>query len=273
MTTHRPTSTTLARDGGTIAYDVAGDGPLVLLVPGMGDLRTTYRFTAPALRDAGYRVACTDLRGHGDSDATFSAYGDGESAEDIAALIETLGAPATIVGNSMGAAAAALTAARRPALVSGLVLIGPFVRNAEMSAATRVLLRVAMARPWAGRSWNAYLPKLYAGRRPEDFARHRDAIAASMRRPGHARAFSLTTRADHGIVTAALPEVQAPTLVVMGELDPDFRDPRAEAEWIAAALHGEAVMVPDAGHYPHAQQPQLTNDAIVRFLAHVHARA
>jgi MMPL family len=54
----------LDRPGGRIGYDVAGAGPLVVLVPGMGDLRAAYRFLAPALRAAGYRVACTDLRGH-----------------------------------------------------------------------------------------------------------------------------------------------------------------------------------------------------------------
>ena len=46
----------LARPGGRIGYDVAGEGPLVVLVPGMGDLRAGYRFLAPALRAAGYRV-------------------------------------------------------------------------------------------------------------------------------------------------------------------------------------------------------------------------
>ncbi len=57
----------LDRPGGRIGYDVAGAGPLVVLVPGMGDLRAAYRFLAPPLRAAGYRVACADLRGHGDS--------------------------------------------------------------------------------------------------------------------------------------------------------------------------------------------------------------
>ena len=38
---------------GRIGYDVAGDGSLVVLVPGMGDLRASYRFLAPALRGAG----------------------------------------------------------------------------------------------------------------------------------------------------------------------------------------------------------------------------
>src|ERR1017187_9320138 len=106
----------LARPEGRIAYDLAGEGPLVVLVPGMGDLRAAYRFLAPALRDAGYRVACTDLRGHGDSDATFASYGDVETAGDILALIEELGGPATVVGNSMGAAAATIAAAEQPHL-------------------------------------------------------------------------------------------------------------------------------------------------------------
>src|SRR5580692_207438 len=95
----------LTRPEGRVAYDVGGTGPLVVLVPGMGDLRATYRFLAPALRDAGYRVAATDLRGHGDSDASFATYGDAETAADIASLIAELGGPAVIVGNSMAAGA------------------------------------------------------------------------------------------------------------------------------------------------------------------------
>src|ERR1700724_4813160 len=109
---------------GRVAYDVDGAGPLVVLVPGMGDLRGAYRFLAPPLRETGYRVACTDLRGHGDSDATFASYGDVETAGDVTALIEELGGPATVVGNSMGAAAATLVAAERPDLGAGLVLGG-----------------------------------------------------------------------------------------------------------------------------------------------------
>lgn len=93
----------LMRPEGRIGYDTGGDGPLVVLVPGMGDLRAAYRFLAPALREAGYRVACTDLRGHGDSSTTFTSYGDAETAGDVA-LIEELGGPAVIVGSSMAAA-------------------------------------------------------------------------------------------------------------------------------------------------------------------------
>ena len=94
----------LTRPGGRVAYDVAGDGPLVILVPGVGDLRSSYRFVTPSLREAGYRVACTDMRGHGESDTTFASYGDEDTAEDITALISEIGGPAVVVGNSMGGA-------------------------------------------------------------------------------------------------------------------------------------------------------------------------
>jgi pimeloyl-ACP methyl ester carboxylesterase len=258
---------------GRIGYDVAGAGSLVVLVPGMGDLRAGYRFLAPALRAAGYRVACTDLRGHGDSDATFACYGDQETAGDVIALIGELGGPAVVVGNSMGAGSAVLAAAQRPGLVSGLVLVGPFVRNPKTSAMRRVLLRVAMAPPWAAISWKSYLPKLYAGRRPADFGDHRDQVITSMRRPGYAKAFSRTTRTSHDPAQARLADVTAPTLVVMGEQDPDFSDPRAEADWIARALCAQAVMVPEAGHYPQSQRPDITTGAVLRFLESVSGRA
>jgi pimeloyl-ACP methyl ester carboxylesterase len=257
------------RPEGRIGYDVGGEGPLVVLVPGMGDLRSQYRFLAPVLRKEGFRVACTDLRGHGDSDTTFPSYGDVETAGDIVALIEELGGPAVVVGNSMGAGAATYAAAERPDLINGLVLVGPFVRNGKTSAAQRVILRIAMARPWAAMSWNSYLPKLYKGRRPADFDEYRKSVVASLRRPGYAKSFSLTTRTDHTVAELRLGEVVAPTLVVMGEQDPDFPDPRAEAEWISQALKARVVMVPEAGHYPQSQQPDITTGAVLGFLGEI----
>jgi len=60
--------------------------------------------------------------------------------------------------------------------------------------------------------------------------------------------------------------------VVMGEQDPDFTDPAAEAAWIARATGGQVVMVPEAGHYPQSQRPVITTTAVVRFLATAHSR-
>ena len=268
-----PATSYLDRPEGRIGYDVDGEGHLVVLVPGMGDLRAGYRFLAPALREAGYRVASTDLRGHGDSDTTFASYGDIETAGDVIALIEKVGGPAVIVGNSMGGASAVLVAADRPDLVRGLVLVGPFVRNPKTSFAKRALLRGAMAPTWAASTWKSYLPKLYTGQRPHDFDAYRTQVVTSLRRPGYAKAFSLTTRTSHAAAEARLADVSAATLVVMGDKDPDFPVPKAEAEWIAGTLHGNVVMVPDAGHYPQSQRPDVVADAVVHFLKALDDRA
>ena len=173
----------------------------------------------------------------------------------------------------MGAGSAAIAAAERPELVAGLVLTGPFVRTPRTSPMRRLLLRVAMAPPWAAISWKSYLPKLYAGRRPADFGEYRDQVIRSIRRPGYAKAFSRTTRTSHDPAEARLAEVTAPVLIVMGEQDPDFPDPRAEADWIARALRAQVVMVPEAGHYPQSQRPDITTGAVLSFLESVNGPA
>jgi pimeloyl-ACP methyl ester carboxylesterase len=263
--TSKPDVRSVQRPEGTVAYQVSGTGPLIICVPGMGDLRSSYRLLQPELIAAGYRVALMDLRGHGDSDSSFSEYGDVPTAGDIEALIAELGGPAILVGNSMAAGSAVLVAARHPELVSGLVLIGPFVRDPAAPAFMRLATRALMARPWAAAAWKVYLPKLYAGTRPEDFTEYRAAVSTAMRRPGYAKAFSLTTRTRHHDAEQALASVATPTLVVMGEQDPDFPDPAAEAGWIAEQLDGQLLMVPESGHYPHSQRPDLVGPAVSAF--------
>ena len=259
----------LQRADDTIAYESAGTGPLVLCVPGMGDLRSSYRHLVPALVAAGYRVVTTDLRGHGDSSTGFASYGDEETASDIEALIDHLGSPAVVVGNSMGASAAIIAAAHRPELVTGLVLLGPFGRNPKMSRAMALIMRAATAAPWVATTWKTYLPSLYAGTKPADQAEYVASVLAALRRPGYAAAFSRTTRLNHDAVERVLPTVHTPALVLMGALDPDFPDPRAEAEWLAETLGGSAVMIPDAGHYPQSQRPDLVVPAVASFLTGV----
>jgi pimeloyl-ACP methyl ester carboxylesterase len=257
----------IARPDGRVAYDLQGSGPLVVLVPGMGDLRSSYRELAPALAAAGYTVATSDLRGHGDSDTTFAAYGDVETAGDIHALVDELGGTAVIVGNSLAAGAAVIVAAEHPEQVAGLVLVGPFVRNPPANAVMMALFRAMMAPLWVAPVWKSYLPSLYAGQKPADFEQYRTAVVASLKRPAYGKAFSQTTRqTDHAPAEAALPAVTAPVLVIMGERDPDFTNPAAEATWIGESLNGEVLMVADAGHYPHAQQPAITADAVLAFL-------
>lgn len=262
----------LSVDGGRVAYEVSGAGPLVVCVPGMGDVRQVFRHTAAALVAAGYRVATMDLRGHGDSDATMSGYGDAATARDLLALIAELGGPAIVVGSSMGAGVAVIAAAEQPDAISGMALVGPFVRGGPGGVA-KLVTRLALMKPWGRAFWASYYPKFYPGRRPDDLTEHIALISQSMRRPGHWRAFQRTAFSGHAEAAARVGDVRTPVLVVMGEKDPDWKDPAAEARWIAEALRGELLLVPDAGHYPMAEYPETVNPAIVAFADSVRARA
>jgi pimeloyl-ACP methyl ester carboxylesterase len=267
------TTSYMDRGEGRIAYDVRGTGPLVICLHGMGDLRSVYRFTVPALVEAGYRVATMDLRGHGDSDDSFTAFDDVAAGADALALAEHLGGGAMLVGNSMSAGAAVWAAAERPDLVTGLVLIGPFVRNPAGNPLLTLGFRLLLMKPWGPAASRAYYRKSYPGRPPADLAEHIERIRQSLRRGRHWRSFVRTARTDHTPARDRLDKVRPQTLVVMGTKDPDWPDPSAEARFVADALHAELLLVPDAGHYPMAEYPELVNPALVAFVRRVLANA
>ncbi|MEV0894438.1 alpha/beta hydrolase [Promicromonospora sp. NPDC050262] len=262
----------LARPEGNIAYTDEGSGPLVVAMPGMGDLRSTYDDLAPALVDAGYRVVVADLRGHGDSDTTFRTHGDDATGTDFLALVEHLGAgPAVLLGNSMAASAAAWAAAERPELVRGLVLLSPLLRqpgSPAMQRTMRLALRVLLARPWGAAFWGAYYSSISKGRRSARHAEHVAAVRQSLREPGHLRSFrDLSLALDHSVVEARLSDVAAPSLAVVGALDPDFADPAAELAWITETIGSRGVLVDEVGHYPQHQAPDVVVPAVLDFLA------
>lgn len=260
------TSRSLQRPEGRIAYDITGPsaGPLVVCLPAMGELRSSYRHLVPMLVDRGYRVACLDLRGHGDSDTTFTAYDDEALASDALALVDELGGPAYLVGNSMGAGAAVIAAAERPGDVLGLALVGPFVRNPPGGRLSTLMFRLALLKPWGPAAFLAYYPRWVPGVRPPGYAEHLAEVAANLRRPGHWRALVHTTRTSHAAAEARLGEVEAPSVVVMGTDDVDWKDPASEARWVGEALGAEVVMAPGVGHHPQAQVPGVVADAVDR---------
>src|SRR5215813_4139557 len=114
--------------GNTLAYDVIGEGPLVVLAHGIGDSRHSYRFLAPALAAAGYRVANVDIRGCGDSSLGWDGYSRSDIAGDLVAVVRHLGSPAVIIGHSISGGAATIAAATAPDLIAGVIELAPFTR-------------------------------------------------------------------------------------------------------------------------------------------------
>jgi len=253
---------------GQIAYDDSGgDGPLVICVPGLGDVRGQYRFLAPKLVAAGFRVVTMDLPGHGQSSVDWPAYSPALVGADIVAMVRHLGASkAFILGNSMAGGSAVWAAAEIPDNIAGIVLIDPFTRVISASAFLLAFLKVAMLRPWGPSFWSIYYGSLYKTAPPADLDSYRAALVSNLKEPGRIEATKALIFASQAPCEARIPDFHAPVLVVMGSRDSDFSDPAAEADWVATHLHGKKLMVDGAGHYPHVEYPDVVAEAVIDFM-------
>lgn len=265
-------------DGNTLAYDVTGEGPLVVLAHGMGDSRHSYRFLAPLLVDAGYRVANLDIRGSGDSSLGWDDYSRTAMGGDLVALVRHLGGPAVIIGQSISGGAATVAAAEAPDLVAGVIELAPFTRAQSVALGGMVtnkryrsgslrlmgtMLRGSLA------SWTKYLD-LAMPAKPADWDAELARIEAKMGEPGRMEALQAMTKSDPADAGARLGDVASPVLVVEGSLDPDWHDPRAEGEKIIADLSdglGELVVLEGVGHYAHTEAPDEVLALALPFLA------
>ncbi|WP_041541713.1 alpha/beta fold hydrolase [Catenulispora acidiphila] len=269
--------------GNTIAYDVAGQGPLVVLAHGIGDSRHSYRFLAPALAAEGYRVANVDIRGCGDSSLGWDGYSRTDIAGDLVAVVRHLGGPAVIIGQSISGGAATIAAATAPEVIAGIVELAPFTRaqSFDLGGLVRVKrfragytqMALVIMRGKLG-NWTKYLD-VALPTKPADWGSELARIEAKLSEPGRMevlRAMCKTSPTDAGEQLAG---VKCPVLIIEGSADPDWADPRAEGEKIIADLPrdlGELAVITDAGHYPHVQMPDqvlaLTLPFLDRTLAH-----
>ncbi|WP_017606029.1 alpha/beta fold hydrolase [Nocardiopsis alkaliphila] len=266
----------LQRPEGRISYDLYGPddtGLLVVCVPGMFDHRASFHSLGRALAATGHRVAVMDLRGHGDSDTTFDSYDSRAASSDAIALAEELGAggearPTVMVGNSMGAAAVTIAAIDRPDLVAGIALLGPFLRPGTPNPVERLMLKLLLTRPWAPRALTLFYDRLHSGRTPEGHREQKERILRMLRPIDRYRAIRKTIDAPNETVDRA-EGMSAEAVVIMGELDPDWKDPHAEARWVASVVDGRLVMVPDCGHYPQSQRPDVVAPVLLDLIERV----
>jgi pimeloyl-ACP methyl ester carboxylesterase len=256
----------LNQENGKIAYDDSGVGPLVVCVPSLGDVRGEYRFLIPQLVEAGYRVVSMDVRGLGETSVEWDDYTVAGVGADIVALVRNLEAgPAIVIGTSMAAGAAVWAAAEAPDLVRGMIMVGPFVRG-DGNKLLEAVFTIMLARPWGPAMWLKYFSTLYPTRKPEDFAEYTTALQANLKEPGRLKTLLAMLRASKRASEERIPKVDKPVLVLMGSKDPDFKDPKAEAEWVADNLKGTYTLIEGAGHYPHAEMPEITAPLMLDFI-------
>ncbi len=127
----------------------AGEGPVLVLLPGMGRAATDLDPFAALLVAAGYRVVQPDPRGIG-STGPLEGLTLHDLAGDIAAVVEAVGgAPVVVIGHAFGNRVARCVAADRPDLVRAVVLLsssGKVQPSPEIAEAIKVAQDASQSR-------------------------------------------------------------------------------------------------------------------------------
>ncbi len=215
------TDTVQSADGTAIAYEVHGAGPVLVLVDGAMCFRDSgpMRGIADAIGDR-LRVVLYDRRGRGASGDT-APYAVEREIEDLAAIIDAVGAPAALFGISSGGAlalraAAALDAVTRVAVYEPPYMPEPAVAGAHAYTAE---LTDALGRGDRGAAVEAFLrrvglpPEAVAGMRHSPAWAGMEALAPTLAYDDAAMGDGRVPRFDG---------LAAPVLALAGGASPDF---------------------------------------------------
>ena len=219
------------------------------------------------------RVIAPDLRGFGESPLGEIDVERGLSmeqyADDLAELLDalTIVEPVTLVGFSMGGYVAWQFLQKYRARVRALVQCDTRAGvDTEEARAGRLKMAENVAEWGSGRVAEMMLPKLLA---PQTIEKSPEVVRAVRevieRMPPAGIAAAQRGMAVRKDVTGMLPQIDVPTLVLVGEHD--AISPPREMELIAKAIpKSEFVVIPGAGHMTTIENPQAVNDALVRFI-------
>lgn len=261
------TATAVTGHGGArLAYRERGSGAPVLMIHGSGTYSETF---GPLLErlPPGVRAIAYDRRGFGASAGPPARHLEAH-VDDAVHLIETLGAaPATIVGSSAGGVLALQLAARRPDLVSGLVLIEPAYQLALLpSPATTLAVGRVMVRWLVRRDADGAALRFYRWATTHSSAGNQfDAYPEEWRRTalGHSGAAlrDVLQTAVPRPSRSALRKITVPTAVVIGDAGvPVFQ--RSARRALAAIPGAHAVPAPGAAHLVYTDAPEVCAKAI-----------
>lgn len=250
-----------------IAVDLAGSGPAVVFLHGVGGNRSNWRGQLAAFGDA-YQAIAPDLRGYGESDDIEGKLEFADFAGDVLRVMNHLGVHAAhLVGLSMGGLVAQAVYARQPERVLSLTLAScrpgsapnfPGERNAQFLAAR---LQPLIAGGPAALA-DALLPTLLGAEvRAEARAQIRESLLAL--RP---EMYAKVLKARVALAPFLdLSTIKVPTLVLGGEQDRVV--PPQQMRELAEALTGSRIAIaPHAGHLLNIEQPGFFNGELASFL-------
>lgn len=266
-----------------IAYmDVAPIGPAngraVYLTHGMSYYGWYWQETIDALRREGYRVVAEDRLGWGKSSKPLIPYSWHLHAENMKAVLDQLGIEqAAIIGHSMGGQMATRFVRLYPEVSTHLVMVNPIgLTGRDGAAPMEPVTRAEIPRVQDGEGSAPDRQQIYQRHigtetrrvvewKPEflEHVRIRFGNDISSGAPLLAAVRSANQTGDS--MVGDWPLIETPALVIGGEED-GANFPDAVRNAASRLQNGEAYLIPNAGHNPHLEVPEILNRELIRFL-------
>jgi len=264
------------------AFRVAGSGPAILLIHGIGDNSTTWDTVQSKLAQR-FTVIAPDLLGHGKSDKPRADYSVAAYANGMRDLLSVLDIEhVTVVGHSLGGGVAMQFAYQFPQLVERLILVGAGGVTKDVNIALRIasvpmgsealaLLRLPMVLPALqviGRVGGALFGSTGVGRDLPEVVR----ILADLPEPTASSAFARTLRAVvdwRGQVVTMLDRCylteSVPVQLIWGSRDSVI--PVEHAKMAHSAMPGSQLEIFEgSGHFPFHDDPDRFVELVEKFI-------
>ncbi len=277
-------------DGVRVVYHTAGEGPLVIFVHSITGPWFDWRHQMVALSE-GYRVVAMSTRGTDKSDKPEGVehYTMAKISSDIDAIITHFGEErAILIGQDSGGFYAWHFAMTHPNRTSHLISVGTvhpaglireLVDNEDQQQAS-TFQRGMQENPNAGAEFGARMrslpanpgdsPELAVLRKAAYKRLHAESIVNFYKANWPRPPFSLET-IGFGFRIGEFPHVQAPMLLIYGEESGPFKPQTLNDmwRWVDGPLTVEVL--PEVGHGPHTQVPEIVTPRIMQWLASVGA--
>ena len=255
----------------SLNYFDSGDGPPILFVHGFPLDHTMWRHQLSEFSQT-HRVIAPDLRGFGQSDVTSGTVTMEQFADDLAALLDALGVsePVVFCGLSMGGYIGWQFFKRHRNRLTALIQCDTrAIADTPEGVGNREKLARLVLENGTEPVAAAMLPNLFTEAttpaRQAAVEETRQAVLRTSPDGIAAASLGMSVRPD---VTADLPSIDVPTLLIVGE--EDRISPVEEMRGIADAIPGaELAVIPDAGHMSPLENPEAVNAAIRDLLATV----
>jgi pimeloyl-ACP methyl ester carboxylesterase len=264
--------------GLSLQYLTAGTGPAIVLLHGYAETSRMWRPLIPKLCGS-FRVIAPDLPGIGGSGVPTDGIDMTRAAQDVHALVKSLGIDsAVVVGHDIGLMVAYAYAAQFPSEVDKLVLMDAFLPGVEgwesiynnpsiwhfrFNGPTPEALVKGRERIYFEHFWNDFAADKTRSI-PED---DRVAYAAAYARPGRMRAaweyFVSFQKAANDFSRFAQTKLTMPVLSVGG----DKANGAALGEQVKLVANSTSVVtLPNTGHWVMDERPDETSDVLLKFL-------